>query len=78
VHTFTGLNSIGRVHRDGSTGQLPLDEALAAVEQGAVFFVRTPNVGAQEIAVSGRGARRYLRSLSDRTRRNNLSTLPNC
>jgi hypothetical protein len=72
------LGAIGGVHRDGSTWRLPLDEAVAAVEQGTVFFVRTPGVGGQEVAIAGRAPRRHLRSIPDRSRLNNLLSLPSC
>ncbi len=66
------------MHRDGSRWQLTLDEALEAIAAGTIFYVRAAEIGAAELVATGRGARRYLRSRPDPSRRNNLSGLPGC
>jgi hypothetical protein len=72
------LKAIGGVHRDGTRWQSTLDEALAAIDAGTIFYVRAAEIGAAELVAAGRGARRYLRSRPDPSRRNNLSALPAC
>lgn len=72
------LRAIGGMHRDGARWQMSLAEAIEAMNQGSVFFVRAPGVGAQELMVAGRKGKRYLKSRPDPSRRNNLSGLPLC
>jgi hypothetical protein len=72
------LKAVGGVHRDGSRWELTLDEALEAMAQGTIFFIRAPEAGAAELAAAGRPPRRYLRSRPDPSRWNNLSGLPGC
>ena len=59
------LKAIGGVHRDGSRWTRTAGEAIAATQDGAVFFIREPGIGAHELMVVNREPRHYLRARGD-------------
>jgi hypothetical protein len=67
------ITGIGGVHPDGSSWMVPLDAAIWFVEGGHVF-----RIGAAELRLVGTGDGRYLRATANRSRLDNLGTLPTC
>jgi hypothetical protein len=75
------IDAIGGVERDGKRWQLTLDEAIAKMTEGVIFFVRQSGLPAAEIVIRSRKGRPYLATVPDppsrprsrAERRNNLS-----
>lgn len=73
------IRRVGGANADGSRWSLPLDDAIAGVEQGRWDFYVTVNGQrvAVIVAISAAG-RKYLKTVNDGEQPNNLLSLPEC
>lgn len=73
------IRRVGGVNGDGTRWSLPLDDAIAGVEQGRWDFYVTVNGQrvAVIVAISAAG-RKYLKTVNDGEQPNNLLSLPEC
>lgn len=71
------ISSLAGEHADGTQWELDIEQAIAAVERGEHFYVQLPGGKETRVVVSHTGAgRRYLRTVADDRRPNNLLALP--
>jgi hypothetical protein len=73
------ITGIGGTMADGRRWRLSVPQALAELDRGEVFYVEEPTGDRVEVTsdVTPRG-RRFLRTVADGDRPNNLSRLPSC
>jgi hypothetical protein len=73
------ITGIGGTMTDGRSWRLSVPQALAELDRGQVFFVEEPTGDRVEVGsdVTPKG-RRFLRTVADGDRPNNLSRLPSC
>ena len=72
------IDALGGVHEDGTRWSLPLDQAIALVEEGHHFFVERPEGDHVRIIAATRRGKKYLKTVADGDEPNNLLALPEC
>jgi hypothetical protein len=72
------IDAVGGIDSDGNPWMLGVEEAIAEIDAGVKYFAsKEPGSYTKVVVVRGRRGR-YLRSLPDRDRKNNLSALGRC
>jgi hypothetical protein len=77
TRTRQHVETIGGTHPDGKSWRLTVEEAIEWVERYGHTFTTGTDAGPRVVVIRTRG-RASLRSRGDRTRANNLRSLPSC
>jgi len=72
------IHGIGGVNSNGSKWYLPLDQAIAAIEDGKYNFYVMVNGKRVNVVIATHNGHKYLKTEADGIQENNLLSLPPC
>lgn len=70
--------NVGGLNPNGSPWKLSLEAAVAAAERGEYQFFVQVGLSRAEVEVATRNGKKYLRTVRDATKVDNLLSLPEC